>query len=101
MPAAVRYGSIKRFGARYGRRTKHKVGKIEEARKNSKCPYCGKPKVKRKAMGIWHCTKCKSTFAGKAYTVGQKIITVEVPAENPVEVKSEDTVEEKSEEEAA
>jgi len=90
MPAAVRYGSIKRFGARYGRRVKHKLGKIEEARKlSTQCPYCHKTSVKRLAMGIWFCGKCKSKFTGKAYTIGEKIVTTKHLMETEEEVKQE------------
>lgn len=59
----------KRFGARYGPRLRHKVGEIEHLQRSStKCPSCNKDKVKRLAVGIWHCSVCKVKFAGKAYT---------------------------------
>jgi large subunit ribosomal protein L37Ae len=60
----------KRFGARYGRRTKKKFSLLEaQQRAKHKCPYCNKVGVKRVAMGIWKCAKCDSKFAGKAYTM--------------------------------
>jgi large subunit ribosomal protein L37Ae len=60
----------KRFGARYGRRTKTKFAQIEsQQRSKHKCPYCFKVAVKRLAAGIWQCNKCDKKFAGKAYTV--------------------------------
>jgi large subunit ribosomal protein L37Ae len=66
------YGSVKRLGTRYGRTVKFKLGKIEsEQRKKHKCPYCNYVKVRRKALGIWHCSKCGATFTNKAYTVGK------------------------------
>tara|TARA_Y100000031_G_C8124403_1_gene339775 strand:+ start:104 stop:295 length:192 start_codon:yes stop_codon:yes gene_type:complete len=59
----------KRFGARYGRRTKKKFAQIEKVqRAKHKCPQCNKTAVKRLAMGIWKCNKCEVKFAGKAYT---------------------------------
>jgi len=59
----------KRFGPRYGRRTKHKFAKIEiEQHKKHKCPYCNKDGVKRVSAGIWECKKCNQKFTGKAYT---------------------------------
>ena len=71
-------GSVKRFGARYGRKPKLKFSKIEtEQRKLHKCPYCNKIAVKRIAMGIWNCRKCNAKFTGKAYSVSKKIITKE------------------------
>jgi large subunit ribosomal protein L37Ae len=95
MPAVSRYGSTKRFGSRYGRKVKYKLGKIEEERKHSKqCPYCHQPKIKRIALGIWQCRKCNSKFAGKAYSTGEKIVTTEKLFEKEPE-------EEKKAEEAA
>lgn len=71
-------GSVKRFGARYGRKLKVRFSKIEiEQRKLHKCPYCSKVAVKRVAVGIWFCRKCKAKFTGKAYSVSMKIITKE------------------------
>jgi len=91
-------GSIKRFGARYGRSLKERLAKIEvEYHKNNKCPYCGKDKVKRLAIGIWFCKGCKAKFAGKAYSITKKIITKEKEApKEEIEVKEE--VSEKEEE---
>ncbi len=66
----VGLGSVKRFGARYGRKPKIKFSTIEtEQRKLHKCPYCSKVAVKRLALGIWQCKKCEAKFAGKAYSV--------------------------------
>jgi len=60
----------KRFGARYGRKTKVQFALIEkQQRSKHKCPYCNKTVVKRLAFGIWECNKCESKFAGKAYTL--------------------------------
>ena len=71
-------GSAKRFGARYGRKTKLKFSNVEtEQRKLHKCPYCTKIAVKRIALGIWQCRKCNVKFAGKAYTITRKIVTKE------------------------
>jgi len=62
-------GSVKRFGARYGRRVKHKLAAIEATlRSKHTCPYCKAPKVKRISVGIWECKKCGSKFTGKAYS---------------------------------
>jgi len=62
--------SIKRFGARYGRKPKKKFAQIEKVQRSKhKCPYCNKTAVKREAVGIWECSKCETKFAGKAYTV--------------------------------
>ena len=75
--------STKRFGARYGRKLKERFGKIEDTqRKKHVCPYCRKQKVKRVALGIWHCQKCDAKFTGKAYSIDKKF---------PKEEKSEET----------
>ncbi|HLC51926.1 MAG TPA: 50S ribosomal protein L37ae [Candidatus Nanoarchaeia archaeon] len=60
----------KRFGARYGRKTKAKFAQVESIQHSKhKCPNCNKLSVKRLAMGIWYCPKCDKKFAGKAYTI--------------------------------
>ena len=80
-----KYGGVKRFGVRYGRKIKERFGKVEAVqRKAQKCPYCAAIKVKRVAMGIWKCGRCDSKFSGKAYSVTEKIITRE---EKPIEQK--------------
>ena len=86
-------GSVKRFGARYGRKLKLKYSKIEtEQRKLHKCPYCSKIAVKRIAVGIWNCKKCSAKFTGKAYSVTKKIITketAEIIEEQPESINEE------------
>lgn len=92
-------GSAKRFGARYGRKTKLKFSKVEtEQRKLHKCPYCNKIAVKRVALGIWQCKKCNVKFAGKAYSVTRKVMAKET--EEMVEEQIIEEAEEPIEEEA-
>ena len=96
-----RLGSVKRFGARYGRKLKLKFSKIEtEQRKLHKCPYCNKIAVKRVAVGIWHCRKCHVKFTGKAYSIAKKIVTkdIKMAEEESNIIKEEIEVEEASEE---
>ena len=65
-------GSSKRFGARYGRKIRARIEKIEsELKKKHLCPSCQKQRVKRIAKGIWGCRKCGATFAAKAYKIGE------------------------------
>ena len=88
MAEVEKLGSVKRFGARYGVRPKKKLAKIEkELRKKHKCPYCSKFQVKRIAVGIWHCKKCRAKFTGKAYSIRRKIAT-----EEPIIEKAEEGV---------
>ncbi len=93
--------SAKRFGSRYGRKTRHKFARVEaEQRKGHKCPYCSEPKVKRIAAGIWNCRKCGAKFTGKAYTVPKKVvIRQEAAREEILEESKEEKKEEKPEEE--
>lgn len=80
-----RPGSVKRFGARYGRGVKLKFGTIEaEQRRDHICPYCRAVRVRRVAVGIWKCRKCGSKFTGRAYTVGTPRVRAQIEGE-PVE----------------
>lgn len=100
MKTEEKLGSVKRFGARYGRKLKLRFSKIEtEQRKLHKCPYCNKTAVKRIAVGIWNCKKCNAKFAGKAYSVSKKIVTKE--AQEIVEEEPEIAKEEIEEAEQA
>ena len=68
MPKLKKTKSAGRFGARYGRRAKSKLVKIEEKQnKKQMCPFCKKPGVKRVSKGIWKCSKCDKKFAGGTY----------------------------------
>jgi len=88
MAETEKFGLIKRFGARYGTRTKHRFGEIEkEQRKKHKCPYCSALKVKRIAAGIWYCNKCKTKFSGKAYSIKRKTFKEEAKEEVKEEEK--------------
>lgn len=84
------YGSVKRFGVRYGVKPKTKIGKIEAERQlSTKCPYCHYNKAKRISAGIWHCQKCKSRFTGKAYTIGGPAVIREAVEATEVEIPAE------------
>ena len=59
-----------RFGARYGKKARTSLSKIEEKqRKKQKCPFCGKPGTKRLSKGVWKCSrkKCGKKFASDVY----------------------------------
>lgn len=63
--------SAGRFGARYGKKLKDKLVKVEtKQRKKQKCPLCGKMGVKRLSKGIWHCKKCDKKFSSNTYHLG-------------------------------
>ncbi|MCK5299527.1 MAG: 50S ribosomal protein L37Ae [Candidatus Aenigmarchaeota archaeon] len=59
-----------RFGVRYGKKIRQRVGKIEQSsRAKFECPFCcTQKKLKRGAAGIWECSKCGIKLAGGAYS---------------------------------
>jgi large subunit ribosomal protein L37Ae len=66
--------SAGRFGARYGKRVRDRLVKIESKQRiKQKCPYCGKEGVKRLSKGIWQCTrkKCSKKFASDTYYLNE------------------------------
>ncbi len=64
--------SAGRFGARYGKRVRTKLIKVETLqRKKQKCPFCKKLGVKRLSNGIWHCAKCGKKFASNTYYLNE------------------------------
>ncbi len=81
MATLTKYASTKRYGTRYGRSVKERVGKVEQERQvSSLCPICRRTRMKRLAAGIWSCSKCNVKMAGGAYIV-QKIATEAVETE--------------------
>ena len=57
-----------RFGARYGRKVRENLVKVESKQRiKQKCPFCQKLGVKRLAKGIWYCSKCEKKFASNTY----------------------------------
>lgn len=64
----------KRYGTRYGKTIRRKLGEVEAMQKKLyECPECKQEKVKRLAAGIWQCRKCGIKFAGNAFSVSKKI----------------------------
>ena len=60
--------SAGRFGARYGKKVREKLVKVEvKQRRTQKCPFCNKVSVKRVSKGIWECKKCGKKFTGGAF----------------------------------
>lgn len=61
-------GSAGRYGTRYGRSNREKVGQLEEMYKTKQeCSYCHAKSVRRVSAGIFHCKHCGSVFTAKAY----------------------------------
>lgn len=60
--------TVTRYGTRYGRTIRERLAKVEQQYKGKqKCPHCSYTAVKRLAAGIWHCTKCNTKSASRAY----------------------------------
>lgn len=60
--------STGRFGSRYGVGIRKRVIKVEaRQRAKKKCPECKLGNLKRRAAGIYFCSKCEKEFAGGAY----------------------------------
>jgi large subunit ribosomal protein L37Ae len=60
--------STGRFSSRYGVGIRKRMLKVEQKQKNlTVCPFCGFDKIKRKAAGLFECSKCESKFTGGAY----------------------------------
>lgn len=69
MGKTKKVGATGRFGARYGRRVKVMLKKIEKKQRASYvCPSCKRKSLKRISPGIWQCRKCNAKFAGGAYS---------------------------------
>nr|XP_004470722.1 large ribosomal subunit protein eL43-like [Dasypus novemcinctus] len=62
-------GIIGKYGTHYGTSLR-KMGKKVEISHHAKytCSFCGKTKMKRKAVEIWHCGFCMKTVAGGTWT---------------------------------
>ncbi|XP_035389092.1 60S ribosomal protein L37a [Electrophorus electricus] len=62
-------GIVGKYGTRYGASLRKMVKKIEITQHAKyTCSFCGKTKMKRRAVGIWHCGSCMKTVAGGAWT---------------------------------
>ncbi|XP_029082865.1 putative 60S ribosomal protein L37a [Monodon monoceros] len=60
---------VGKYGTHYGASFRKRVKKIEISQHAKyTCSFCGKPKMKRRAVGIWHCGSCMKTVAGGAWT---------------------------------
>jgi large subunit ribosomal protein L37Ae len=68
MGRTKKVGSTGRFGVRYGAKLRRRVLDIEKRRHEpNRCPSCATKALKRKAVGLWKCSKCDLLFAGGAY----------------------------------
>ncbi|XP_007175156.2 60S ribosomal protein L37a-like [Balaenoptera acutorostrata] len=60
---------VGKYGTHYGASLRKMVKTIEISQHAKyTCSFCGKAKMKRRAVGIWHCGSCMKTVAGGAWT---------------------------------
>ena len=75
-------GICGRFGPRYGSSLRKMAKKMVESQHATYfCPFCGKKAIKRTAVGIWKCKRCKRILAGGAYQLTYS--NTELQAEHP------------------
>ena len=78
MKRTKKVGITGRYGPRYGVGNKTELKKIELKQKAMYvCPSCKRKTLGRGPVGIWVCKKCKSKFAGGAYSPTTETTEVE------------------------
>ncbi|XP_012371204.1 60S ribosomal protein L37a-like [Octodon degus] len=62
-------GIVSKYGTHYAASLRKMVKRIEISQHAKyTCSFCGKTKMKRRAVGSWHCGSCMKTVAGDAWT---------------------------------
>ncbi|KAL1775212.1 60S ribosomal protein L37a, partial [Sigmodon hispidus] len=62
-------GIFGKYGTHYGASLWKMMKKIEISQHAKyTCSFCGKTKIKRRAVGIWHCAYCMKTVTDGAWT---------------------------------
>uniref|UniRef100_A0A8D0MBP5 60S ribosomal protein L37a n=1 Tax=Sus scrofa TaxID=9823 RepID=A0A8D0MBP5_PIG len=65
MAKSTKVGIVGKYGTCYGASFRKMVKKIEISQHTKyTCSFCGKTKMKRRAVGIWHCGSCMKMVAG-------------------------------------
>jgi len=63
-------GIVGKYATRYGASLRKQIKKIEITQHAKyTCSFCGKDSVKRQAVGIWSCGRCRKTVAGGAWVM--------------------------------
>ncbi|XP_030744508.1 60S ribosomal protein L37a-like [Echinops telfairi] len=65
-------GIVGKYGTRYGASLR-KIEISQHAKYT--CSFCSKTKMKRRAVGLWHCGSCVKTVAGGALTYNGPLLT--------------------------
>ncbi|KAG8520712.1 60S ribosomal protein L37a [Galemys pyrenaicus] len=86
-------GIVGKYGTCYGAFLSKMVKKTE-IRQHAKytCSFCDKIKMKRRAVGMWHCGSCMKTVAGGAWTyTTTSAVTVKSAIRRLKELKDQQT----------
>ncbi|KAM3845459.1 LOW QUALITY PROTEIN: large ribosomal subunit protein eL43-like [Vipera latastei] len=60
---------VGKYGIQYSASLMDMVRKIEiSPHAKWTCSFCGKSKMKRKVLGIWHCGSCMKSVTGRTWT---------------------------------
>ncbi|KAJ9198828.1 hypothetical protein DTO166G4_6177 [Paecilomyces variotii] len=66
----TKVGITGKYGTRYGASLRKQVKRMEISQHaRYTCTFCGRNTVRRTAVGIWHCSGCKKTMTGGAYSL--------------------------------
>ncbi|XP_062569982.1 large ribosomal subunit protein eL43-like [Saccostrea cucullata] len=61
-------GICGKYGTRYGASLRKTIKRMEISQHSRyTCQFCGKDSMKRQAVGIWSCSRCRKTVAGGAW----------------------------------
>nr|XP_019567360.1 PREDICTED: putative 60S ribosomal protein L37a [Rhinolophus sinicus] len=81
---------IGKYGTRYGASLRKMVKKIEISQHAKyTCSFCGKTKMKRRAVGNWPCGSCVKTVAGGAWSTNTTSVTVKSAIRRLKELKDQ------------
>ncbi|XP_006158861.1 60S ribosomal protein L37a-like, partial [Tupaia chinensis] len=81
---------VGKYGTSYGASLRKMVKKIEISQHTKyTCSFCGKAKMKRRAVGIWHCSSCMKTVADGAWTCTTSAVTVKSAIRRLEELKDQ------------
>ncbi|XP_069342769.1 large ribosomal subunit protein eL43-like [Eulemur rufifrons] len=82
MAKHTKVGIVGKYRTLYGASLWQMVKKIDISQHaKHTCSFCGKTRMKTRAVGVWHCGSCKNTAAGGSWTYGT---TSAVPAKSAI-----------------
>ncbi|XP_036981514.2 60S ribosomal protein L37a-like [Artibeus jamaicensis] len=82
---------ISKYGTHYGTSLRKMVKRIEIIQHvEYTCSFCGKTKMKRRAVGIWHCDSSMKMVDGCAWTYNTtSAVTIKSAIRRPKELKDQ------------